>query len=1033
MQKRWLKLEKKVFGGLVKWLSETFPVVGLCEEVTINKCYTLMKKFDENPWFKWTSYVPESMLEEPVFMKYAVRSRRDAVNQMFVFNVMLKLGLLCIATAFPTYFIYGKSRSALLAIFGLWWTYISVYQRKEVEKDVMRHIRESRDMMPSFIKAVREDYFKYTVNAFVCVAALYSVYRLYKRVKEISPAYETQSGITDPSEEDVQARDEKGEDKWWEPKYSAADFDALPRSKWTNHVELGNVVHNNLLHVTFQSEDGQNIRSCGGLMIKSNYLLVPSHMISTEVRQLTCVRKPHDGVCRNSSFVSKIDSSVIALVKDHDLVLIYLPNSGDFADVTSAFPPTMFKTEIPFTMAWRNKEGNIQDYRGLAAPCMVPMGKMMYRGCSYTLNEPTFGGLCMAVMIGQNKFPHIVGFHLGGVKGTKAGCGGTPLQGDILAVIKTLQESHPTHFASASMGEFPVEIYGVPTFQGAEVKNSSPLTRIQDTNCRVYGKCPGAVHSKSSVRTLPMSKRVEEVFGMPNLWGAPKMKGPDGKSSWWPWQTNLESSLKPSIGVTPELLKRAYDDYVETLTSILDRKPFWKKKIKPLSDDQTVNGIDNCKFIDRMSAKTSVGFPLSGAKSKFLTEIEHPDFEYATVLDPMFWKEAHRMEECYKQGRRAYAIFKASLKDEPTKLSKDKVRVFQAAPMALQLSIRKYFLPICRFLSCNPLDSECAVGINPHSPDWDELHRHVSSKGKNCMAIDYKKYDTRMPCQLVYAAFAVYIDIAKHSGNYTEDDLAIMRGVATEVANSMIAYNGELLCHVGTNPSGQNLTVYINSIVNSLLHRCGFFQMYPYVEESFSQVMALTTYGDDAKGTVDPNFPDFNMVTFRDFLASCDIQITMADKEAEFVEYGTVEGSDYLKRKSIFHEDLQLYLAALDIESIFKPMHIGLASIVPDEIIMADALDNGMREMLYHGKEAFEDFSSKASRVAEEQKIDHLMKLKGKSYEHMLYDWACDHGVEDRLPASKYAEVAAYKTKASTELSITDCLPIVPLQEDDTL
>jgi hypothetical protein len=89
--------------------------------------------------------------------------------------------------------------------------------------------------------------------------------------------------------------------------------------------------------------------------------------------------------------------------------------------------------------------------------------------------------------------------------------------------------------------------------------------------------------------------------------------------------------------------------------------------------------------------------------------------------------------------------------------------------------------------------------------------------------------------------------------------------------------------------------------------------------------------------------------------------------------------------------------------------------------------------MLYHGKEAFEDFRSKATIVAKDQKIDHLMKLKDKSYERMLYDWACDHNLEKRLPASKYAEVAAYKTKASTELPITDLLSTVPLQRGETL
>lgn len=1034
MQEKWAKLEQDIFGGCIKWLANTYPVIGMCEEITIGRCYDLMKEADRKPWLQWTSYVPDTLINQPVFRKYAIRSRREAVNQLIICNVMLRIGLLCIALAIPMcYFLY-TSQSIAFAIFGFWWTYVSVYQRKEVEKEVIRHIQQSRAAMPTFVKTVRENYYDYTINAFVLLSALYSSYKLFERVRAYLPDFQNQSGITDPEEEDVEARDLKGEDKFWEPKYKVSDFDTLPRSKWTNQEELGNVIKSNLLHVSFQAEDGYTIRRCDGLMVRSNYLLVPAHMITEHVGQLYCVRKPHDGVCRNSSFTTKIDMSVIVRVKGQDLVIIYIPNSGDFTDIASAFPPEAYKVDLPFKMAWRGPDGAISEYRGLAKPEAIALGNLIYRGCQYTLNEPTFDGLCMAVAMGSTRFPHIIGLHLGGVTGYRTGCAGTPLQGEILASLRTLQDVHPTHFKSVAMGDFPTEIYGVPTFQGADLKRASPLARIQDTNCRVYGRCPGDVHSKSTVRTLPMSSTVEEVFGVPNSWGPPKMKGLDGKSSWFPWQTNLESSLKPSIGVNPTLLKRSYDDYLGTLIKILDRKSFWKKQITPLTKVQVINGIERKRFVDRMAAQTSVGFPLSGAKSKFLTEIEHPDYEYATELDSMFWEEAARMEECYKQDRRAYAIFKASLKDEPTKVSKDKVRVFQAAPMALQLSIRKYFLPICRFLSCNPLDSECAVGINPHSPDWDELHRHISSKGENCMAIDYKKYDTRMPCQVVYAAFAIYIDLAEYTGNYTEDDLAVMRGVATEVANSMIAYNGELLCHVGTNPSGQNLTVYINSIVNSLLHRCGFFHMYPDTTSSFTDAVALTTYGDDAKGTVDARFSDFNMITFRDFLASCDIQITMADKEAEFVKYGSVIDSDFLKRTSVYHPDLQLYLAALDVESIYKPMHTGLKSAVPDEIIMADALDNGMREMLYHGKAAFEDFSSKALVVAREQKIDHLMKLGGKSYERMLYDWACDHGVDHRLPTSGvYAEVAACKIKDSTELPITDFLPTVPLQEGETL
>jgi hypothetical protein len=150
-------------------------------------------------------------------------------------------------------------------------------------------------------------------------------------------------------------------------------------------------------------------------------------------------------------------------------------------------------------------------------------------------------------------------------------------------------------------------------------------------------------------------------------------------------------------------------------------------------------------------------------------------------------------------------------------------------------------------MSCNPLVSECAVGINAVGPEWDQLTRHIRRfGGDNILAGDYSKYDLTMSPQLMFAAFSVMIRLAKEVG-YSDVCLMIMGHMATDVCYPVVAYNGDLVELLGSNPSGQNLTVYINSIVNSLLFRSGYFTLLDSSAPSFRSVVSLITYGDDAR------------------------------------------------------------------------------------------------------------------------------------------------------------------------------------------
>jgi hypothetical protein len=406
---------------------------------------------------------------------------------------------------------------------------------------------------------------------------------------------------------------------------------------------------------------------------------------------------------------------------------------------------------------------------------------------------------------------------------------------------------------------------------------------------------------------------------------------------------------------------------------------------------QTVCGRDGKRFVDKMKPSTSMGFPLTGPKSDHMVLLDpedYDDFQCPAELDPKFWDELERMESLWLKGERAYPIFKASLKDEPTKLSKDKVRVFQAAPIALQLGVRKYFLPIARFLSMHPLVSECAVGINAQGPEWDAFARHIKKYGSNrILAGDYSKYDLRMSSQLISAAFRILIDLARESGNYTENDISIMEGIASEISSPMMAYNGDYILHVGSNPSGQNLTVYINSIVNSLLFRCAYYCIYRNVvrPKPFREVCALGTYGDDAKSSVKKGYDEFNHIAVADFMAARDMKFTMPDKESEPTPYMNDEDADFLKRKNVLNKETGLLFGALDESSIFKSLHSVLSSkaVTNEEQCMSN-IDGALREWFAHGRDVYEKRRSQMQTVASRAGIAYGCTQLDVSYDEAL-------------------------------------------------
>lgn len=944
-------------------------------ERTYTPCVEYLESLDNRNW-NWLNYVPDFVFNSRIFQwGFLLRRKEDFlmyeqnVRRVFVFWLLFvclfpfggcsfAANSFMFATLFPSFLIYAS---------------LLYYWKLKCERELAR----SRDFTPELFRRLRNLDARYMCGASVSIAALYFLIRAYRSSKFV-----TQGNLAPTSMKDVEERDAQ-ENPWATPVVD--ELKVSTKSKTTPPAHLARRVVKQLCHVLITEKDRSV--DCDAFFVRSNIAILPAHILRGK-KECKALFTRCCATNNGATFRSPISCDTTVMIPGTDLCLTYVPNSGDYGDLTGHLPDGLLP-DAEGMLYHRDSRGGIASSRLFARSKRVTTSAARFDGHEYSLTFPTFQGLCTSVvLLNYGKFSVIGGFHLGGNDGKNSGCCGTLLQSKLLPAIEELLKV-PGVLLAMNSGDMPTEKYDVNFYESADIHPRSPVNFLPvGNNLQYFGQVQGRVsYTKSDVVPTVITDLVHEETGVERQHGPPQFH------RWKNWQASLEHSSTPSPGIEGSLVARAVKDYEEPLIALItDPKLPWKHEVRPLTEMETICGRDGRRFVDKMKPTTSVGFPLSGAKKRHLTYLdpeEFPDFQCPAELDPKFWEEACSMEERYLQGERAYPIFKACLKDEPTKLTKEKVRVFQASEIAFQLLVRKYFLPVARFLSMNPLVSECAVGVNCLGPEWKDLMDHVDQFGKDrILAGDYSKYDLRMPAQITLAAFSVYIDLAEATGNYSERDLTIMRGIATDNVYPVSAYNGDLLMLTGTVPSGTNLTVYINNTGNSIFHRAAFFDI---VEKegmqapSYRSAVASTFYGDDAKSSVKEGYECFNHIAYANWLKVRDIVFTMPDKESEPTEYMQSDDVDFLKRKNVFMEDLGVPIGALDEDSIFKMLHTVLASkAISPRQQAAENIDTALREWFAHGREKYELRRSQMRRVAERADLMHMTREIDMSFDDRI-------------------------------------------------
>jgi len=371
-----------------------------------------------------------------------------------------------------------------------------------------------------------------------------------------------------------------------------------------------------------------------------------------------------------------------------------------------------------------------------------------------------------------------------------------------------------------------------------------------------------------------------------------------------------------------------------------------------------------------MPRTTGAGFPYNCPKHMKLHKIEDDDKPYYMPnLDVV--QDMDCAEEILSKGVTCNPVFTAAFKDEPLsfkKMAESKTRVIFGVAFNFSLLVRKYFLLFVVFFQTNSYVFEGAPGINATGPEWTKLHNYLTEFGADrIIAGDFKRWDKSvLLADIMVMAFMLILNVSFAYGLYDAHSRVVMIGIATEICYCTVNYFGSYCQFFGTNPSGHNLTVIINCVVNSILLRYAFIVIARsngdtrndmVIVADFDKYVQLMTYGDDNIAGISPEVPWFTHNSISECLGDIGITYTDAKKQGIHRDYSNIYEEEFLKRSFRFEDDggpddwsSGFVRAPLNKESIVRMLMVNVSNMLSPQEQMMELMRAADRESYQHGR-----------------------------------------------------------------------------------
>jgi len=610
-------------------------------------------------------------------------------------------------------------------------------------------------------------------------------------------------------------------------------------------------------------------------------------------------------------------------IRQHPDIRCHFPVVGDisrFSEVGKASLIGLVPGEKVIARIYTTKDVVASDeILDMSSSLREPRGSVLIRD-HYEYNLETLPGECGYLLISMcpQHLRKILGIHCSGQQNLQYQGNACPVsQAMIEGMLQALIKQGVTVDTVISNSDFEI-VPTVAQYSAVEDREdvyTLTLATVGD-NFTPIGKVSDPVFSpgKSQIYKSPIGAALIPYHRAPAVLRA--FTNADGERVDPMLRALKKADVAPSL-LDPRVLEQCVLDVRAMYNSVPLRIT------RPLTFEQAIKGIDGHPHIKGISRKSSPGYPWIHMRERGAGKEQWLGKGDDWILDdPMVLKRFDERISLAKKGVRMPTIWVDTLKDELRDLERvklGKTRLFSVGEMTFNIAIRQYFLPVVAHLMENRIDFETCVGTNPYSQDWDRIARRIKRKGGKVFAGDFGNYDGCLLGELLWAV----CDILTSLLDLTPEERLICYVLFCEIAHSNHLLFDTVYGWNHSQPSGNPLTVIINSIINSLLIRYVWLSIMlgtPYEGlKRFHEFVDTGNFGDDNwVGVADEVAHLFNMHTV--MLAFAKIGFTYTDEMKNDVTplFRTLEEIKFLKRSFVFDSDLMKWRAPLSLPIVLE-------------------------------------------------------------------------------------------------------------------
>jgi len=427
-----------------------------------------------------------------------------------------------------------------------------------------------------------------------------------------------------------------------------------------------------------------------------------------------------------------------------------------------------------------------------------------------------------------------------------------------------------------------------------------------------------------------------------------------------PLRKGIQKVLGEQPNVDMELVDIAVNDVAQVHDTTDTRRV--------LTYEEAVVGVPGEEYFTPINRRTSPGYPYNldnpkqGKKHWF-----GEDDEY--IINEDVRTDVEELLDHCRNGRRGDVVYIATLKDERRALEKvraGKTRVFEAAPMHYVIAVRMYFMAFISCVMTRRISNEVSVGIDPFSIEWTRMAHWLQRYGRGCIAGDFSNFDGSLLQEILWKL----CDLINDWYDDGEENKKIRIVLWEELCNSRVLVDGELIQQTHSQPSGNPLTVIINSLYNQVIMRVAYLECkrragYPLVCD-FRDCVGLQCYGDDNVLNVSKGVQKwFNQRTITEALKTVGATYTDEAKSGEVVDMRELSNVSYLKRR--FVEDEGHYWAPLEL-SVVKEMTNWIHGD-DRKFATEENVKSALHELAQHGPQVYGELSKVLRAACKEAKL----------------------------------------------------------------